>query len=349
MKTKFYSYATGALPRGCLLCVQGKKSVLFVTGICRTRCFYCPISDQKNQKDVIYINEWPTRLTKDIFTEIRLCSSEGVGITGGDPLARFARTVRLIKLFKKRYGKKFHIHLYTPLTLVTKERLRQLHRAGLDEIRFHPDIAKPREWKRIELAALDWDVGVEIPVIPGSEEGARKLIDYLVGKVGFLNLNELELSDTNANQLRQKGFRTKDRLSYGVKGSHELALRLYRYARAKGIRTHYCTAKLKDAVQLRNRMKLRARNAARSFDAITTDGMLVRGAIYCSGNLRRTLYRLQLRSEAPMALDEPRKRILAPVYYVRKQAAELKENGLTPAIVEEYPTFDCLNVVTDFL
>ena len=32
-KTKFYSYKNGELPRGCQLCVQGKKLVLFIESI----------------------------------------------------------------------------------------------------------------------------------------------------------------------------------------------------------------------------------------------------------------------------------------------------------------------------
>ncbi|MCI0469558.1 MAG: radical SAM protein, partial [Nitrospirae bacterium] len=66
---------------------------------------YCPISEQKAKKDVIYINEWPTRSLMDLVTEIRMCSSKGAGITGGDPLARLDRTVRYIRHMKRILGK----------------------------------------------------------------------------------------------------------------------------------------------------------------------------------------------------------------------------------------------------
>jgi len=315
IKTNYFSFRTGGLSKGCQLCVRGLKSVLFVTGVCSRHCYYCPVSDMKHQKDVVYINEWPTKRKKDILKEIQLCSSQGVGITGGDPLARLSRTIRLIKELKKNFGRKFHIHLYTPLYLVTDQSLKKLYNAGLDEIRFHPDIQNPKEWQKIDLAApFDWAKGVEIPVIPGKARETKRLIDYIRHKVDFLNLNELEISDTNASSLVERGYRTKDRISYGVMGSEPLAKKLLAHCEQNKIRTHYCTTRLKDGVQLRNRIKRRARNAKKAFDFVTDEGMLVRGAIYSKGAL--PMQRLRRMFEIPMALldlDSKRKRILTSV------------------------------------
>ena len=98
---------------------------------------------------------------------------------------------------KKRFGKKFHIHLYTSLNLVNNERLSLLHKAGLDEIRFHPDLDSKKLWNNLNYAKeYDWDTGVEIPLIPGKEKETMSLIDFVQDKVDFLNLNELEIADT---------------------------------------------------------------------------------------------------------------------------------------------------------
>jgi pyruvate formate-lyase activating enzyme-like uncharacterized protein len=280
-KTPYYSYRIGKLAKGCNECVKGNKSVYFITGLCSSDCFFCPISDEKKNKDVIYINEWPTKKTRDISREIELCSSTGVGMTGGDPLLCMDRTVKAIRLLKKKID--FHIHLYTPLDHVDRKKLARLAAAGLDEIRFHPDIDDDRLWERLELAReFDWDVGIEIPVIPGKLRETKRLLDFIAGKVDFLNLNELEFSDTNYNRILEHGFKAKDDLSYAVKGSDPMAKALLRYVERKGLklRVHYCTAKLKDKVQLSGRMKRRSSKASLPFDIVTEDGLLIRGAIY---------------------------------------------------------------------
>jgi uncharacterized protein len=341
-------YMNRSLPEGCKRCVRGEKSVLFVTGLCSQSCYFCPISEQKHKKDVVYINEWKTRRDSDIIKEVRMCDSTGAGITGGDPLMRLDRTIRLIRLLKRTFGKGFHIHLYTPLALVARQRMDRLHAAGLDEIRFHPDLDKPSQWGRVERYGHDWDVGVEIPLIPGKAAVTKRLIDFLIQRTDFLNLNELEISDTNASKLLERGFRTKDRISYGVKGSHELGLKLLKYASKKGMRCHYCTTHLKDGVQLRKRIQRRAKNARQKFDLVTTEGMLVRGAIY-SSRPRQAIGLIRKHWVVPLLLDSKRKRILSGASFVKRHASRLKKLGLRPAIVEEYPTHDCMNVVTEFL
>ncbi len=186
MKTKYYSYNIGELPEGCKLCVQGRKLVLFVTGLCSRNCFYCPISDEKKNRDVVYANEWPIKNSDDMIKEAELTEAKGAGFTGGDPLVKLDRTLSYVKLLKKRFGKKFHIHLYTSLDLVDEKTLKKLYDAGLDEIRFHPDIYNKRLWPKIMLARkFSWDFGVEIPAIPNTE---KHLLISLRVRLIFLTL-----------------------------------------------------------------------------------------------------------------------------------------------------------------
>ena len=135
-KTPYHSHKIGLLPKGCKMCVKGRKLVLFITGLCNRKCFYCPISDEKKDKDVVYANEWKTdycggELAKEdinvILEEARLCGAEGAGITGGDPLLVLDRTVTAIKALKKEFGRKFHIHLYTSLRNIDREKLKKLY------------------------------------------------------------------------------------------------------------------------------------------------------------------------------------------------------------------------------
>ena len=167
-KTSFKSYAIGNLPKGCQLCVKGLKEVVFVTGVCpkKPSCYFCPVSELKFGKDVVYANERPVKNVKEIIDEARLCSSKGAGLTGGDPLSRLGRAIKIIKALKKAFGKSFHIHLYTPLELVNQKVISRLEKAGLDEIRFHPSLGDKRLWERLK-AHTTMRKGVEIPVVPG--------------------------------------------------------------------------------------------------------------------------------------------------------------------------------------
>lgn len=373
-KTSFYSWKKGKLPKGCALCVRGEKLVIFCTGLCPNKCFYCPISEQKSGKDVVYANEWKIANEKDIITEAKLTRARGAGITGGDPLVKLSRVVHYIHLLKKKFGKKFHIHLYTPLTLVNEARLKKLYSAGLDEIRFHPMLDRPNEWPRILFARkFDWDVGVEIPVIPGKKKQTICLLKFIEDKVDFLNLNELEISDTNVNKLVERGFRTKDDLSYAVEGSQEMAMQLLNYLKKSKLNVHYCTAQTKDRAQLSRRIKRRALNVAKKFDFITKDGTLVRGCIYLKGVVPGIGYRklieksnkklivqkltavkkiVQQKFRIPNSLievDPLKLRIITSIAIVDELSSGFKKLGLIPAVVEEYPTWDAMEVDVRFI
>lgn len=378
-KTPYYSWKAGELTEGCKHCVEGEKLVLFVTGLCSSRCDFCPVSDKKLYKDVIYANERPLKNENDfdaIIEEAKACDAKGAGITGGDPLVKLDRTVKYIQLLKKTFGKGFHIHLYTPLALVNEKNLNLLYESGLDEIRFHPKLDKGAEadWPKIMLARnkkFKWKVGVEIPVIPDKEQETKLLIDFIAGKIDFLNLNELELAD-NAVWRNKKDVKCKDNISYAIKGSDELARKLLKYSAKSGIRTHYCTCKLKDRVQLAKRILRRANHAKQVFDAVTEEGMLVRGAIYLSelapsfgyreklsklkeNDKRKILNKLEIireqilkQEELPghmLLVDEQKLRLITSPWLARI----IKTEGIIRAVVTEYPTYDALEIEVEFL
>ena len=367
-KTRYHSFRCGSLAKGCTQCVLGQKMVLFVTGLCPLRCFYCPLSDAKKDKDVIFANEWKLKDEDDvtsIIAEAKLTEAKGAGITVGDPLVRTDRVCRYIQLLKKRFGKNFHVHLYTILRSLTPQRLKKLYDAGLDEIRLHPDFESSRFWQNIDLVSVfDWDIGIEIPAIPDKKKETMKMIGYFKDKIDFLNLNELEISDLNAEEFVARGYRPKDRISYGVEGSEKLAKELMKEY-GNGLRIHYCTTTLKDRVQLANRIKIRAKNAARAFDLVDEEGMLTRGAVYLPEILPEFGYRKKLekihadkaKSKKLTAKLKKIERKLIKKYKIPKKflaidemkyrllttpqiAQAVKEKGLHTALVTEYPTWD---------
>lgn len=375
-KTPWHSWCSGNLPKGCAQCVEGRKLVLFITGLCGQRCYYCPVSEKKFGQDVVFANEWriaDPENPNELFEEARLTEATGAGITGGDPLVKTERCATYIKLLKARYGKDFHIHLYTPLKLVTAERLETLYKAGLDEIRFHPNLDDDSLWERLKLAtAYPWTRGLEIPAIPGYGDKIRKLIDYAADKVDFINLNELERSDTQTShyKLDELGYKQKDEISYAIEGSAKLALELLPYAKSKNLRAHFCTAKLKDKIQMCRRLELRAKHAALPGDEQLPEGLLRRGCIYLpelapgvgykekinDADKPTTIHRLQDAKALILArlgieafIDETKLRLIIPVKKAKQEHKKLKKLGLIPAIVEEYPTADALEITVDFL
>jgi len=383
--TPYFSYKIGNLPKGCQLCVKGQKLVLFVTGLCPRCCYFCPISDKKYKKDVTYADEWPATNIHQIIKEAILIDAKGAGFTGGDPLCKLWRTLFCLRKLKKQFGKKFHTHLYTSLDLINK--------AGLDEIRFHLDLDNNKLWNKIKLAKkYNWKVGVEIPVIPKKEKQTKKLIDFLSKiKIDFLNLNELEIADNKVNKLTELGYKTKNTLSYAVKGSEESALILLKYCKGKIKNVHYCTATLKDRIQLANRIKRRAKNIAKPFDIINKEGTLTRGVIYLADLMPSFKYKSRLEGfnkkikndylkklkiiknqlkkdfkikNNLIEVDKQKLRILTSVKIINKIKDEIEKNfikniftdkkllkskDLCLAIVEEYPTYDQIELNVEFL
>ncbi len=367
--TGFYSKKIGKLCNGCKECVKGKKLVLYVTGLCHRDCYFCPLSDNRKNKDIIWANEIPNPSEKHIIEEAKLCSASGAGITGGEPLMKLDRTIKYIKMLKKKFGKKFHIHLYCSLELVEFAKLKALYNSGLDEIRFHPELEDSKDWEKIILAGnFEWDVGVEIPVIPGKYDETIELVDFIQDKVKFLNLNELEISDNNANKLSEKGFVCKDKISYGIKDSAEMAERLMKYCiEHNDLNVHFCSCKLKDKVQLGNRLKLRAKSVAKKYDVITEDGTLFRGIVFLP-DLKPDIYlkkklknmdkkkiiakldklkkELMKEHDIPACLievDKERLQLLIASWIID----ELKLDN--SAIIEEYPTYDRLIVSLNYI
>ncbi len=333
---------TESLPEGCKQCLKGRKSVIFVTGLCPRQCFFCPVADEKMRVDNTYANERridsenDSDIVKEVIEEVRLSGSNGCSLTGGDPLTKLDRSVKIIESLKEEFGEEFHIHMYTSLNLLTEGRLKRLYRAGLDEVRVHPDITDKEHWRSMKLLGeFDWNYGAEIPVIPWLEEETEELIKYAEGKVQFINLNELEMADNSnwTDYLEERNIKCKDRTSYGVERSEKIAKKFLEYCKEVGIRGHYCSSSSKDRVQMKKRVKLRAENTAKPYDIVDEEGMLVRGVIF-GEDLKKLRKKLIKEHDIPPELIE---------------VEERKEIEHRKGIVREYPTYDRTVVEREWL
>ena len=263
------------LSPGCRICRQGAALVLFVTGRCERSCFYCPLSQERKGRDLVFADETRVEEIREILDEGRAIEALGTGITGGEPLAKLDYVLKCIRALKAAFGREHHIHLYTGM-LPDKETLQRLREAGLDEIRFHPPL---EEWSSPgpltetlrEARSLGLLAGVEIPAV----KEAPAIVQAVKDADAFLNINELEFSETNYAALAAEGF-TPVELGCAALGSEETARRHFL---KEDIRAHYCPSRYKDAVQLRERLLRRARHSARPFDCISPEGTIIHGSI----------------------------------------------------------------------
>jgi len=345
----------------CKMCAEGSKMVVLISGLCLSNCYYCPLSSKKLGKDFIYADEWKLENEKDtekLILEAEYIKATGAGITGGDPLFVWERTKRYIKLLKENFGESFHIHLYTS-GLSNIEHIADLVSAGLDEIRFHP---LPKHWGDmhksptvkgiINSLETDVDVSIEIPVIPEREDPIFSLIKWADEKnLKWVNLNELEFSETNAEKLINRGFSVKDDISSAVKGSQNTAesvLDMVSLNDDISIGVHFCSSSFKDGIQLKNRIKRRAESIANEYEVISDEGTLLKGII-CPGSntLDNALIALQDKYRIEQKffyLDKEKNRIEIGVWILEKIAEDLSKNGFECYMVEEYPTADHLEV-----
>jgi pyruvate formate-lyase activating enzyme-like uncharacterized protein len=343
------------------MCANGSKMVILITGLCPAQCYYCPLSKAKQNKDVIFADEWQLSNEEDMDTliaEARLINATGAGITGGDPLIVAQRTISYIRFLKKSFGQHFHIHLYTS-GLTNTDTIKDMVKIGLDEIRFHPE---PKQWTTMNLSSLRSVIkkttklpvktALEIPVIPGKGDEIISLIYWADQQhVDYINLNELEFSEQNETALYKKGFNLKNELSSAVKESQETAYVVLNHfeEHLHTIGIHYCSSSFKDGVQLTNRMKRRAQNIASDRDIITDEGTILKGIIEPSQ--KKTLKEIEnfLKSKVNLSKNEfctnlKKQRIEIHPDVLEQNSTLLRKYGFKCFIIEEYPTADQLEV-----
>lgn len=355
------SFLQGSLPTGCALCEAGTKMVLFVTGVCHYKCFYCPISGEKRMSRYSWANERKLDWSDEkaaldaMVEEARSLGAKGTGITGGDPLYDPERTLRAIRHLKATFGPKHHVHLYTQIPFDIKW-LAAMQEAGLDELRFHPpdetwedpDQFPPYtklwlEAKRMEDAGL-WDVGFEIPCIPGSQEQMWGLVQWLDRhRFKFLNANEMEFSETNYEAMLARGYRIKDSETSRAMDSEEVAREVMARSAKAGhkIALHFCSSPFKDRVQLRQRLHRQAERQAKPYEVATEDGTLVVGVIECDDPAEMIDEIRAAFDVDPALLEAQQGRVLIAPWLLEQFAEEVP----TPAYFSErYPTATHLEV-----
>ncbi|MEK6976086.1 MAG: radical SAM protein [Candidatus Thermoplasmatota archaeon] len=351
----------GVLPLGCIQCREGAKLVLFITGLCDKECFYCPVSRDKMYRDVLFANERPVHAGDwaAVIDECRLIDAKGAGITGGDPMVVPDRVVEAIKVLKAEFGPHFHTHLYTSCAFDTKW-IAKLKEAGLDEIRFHPDVRDygkmEQSWHHAAIAEalrVGLTTTIEIPCVPGKGDDIVAMAHYL-DKAGAhgLNMNELEFSDPNIANLKRFGYKPANDETQSVAGSRDTALAVLDAWKKTGSKftVHFCSSPYKDAIQLMQRFRRRAANVARPFEEQGDEGTLTFGVLQPKAGTLAGEVAERLRSELEVPAEwvaVVHDRIETAPWVAEELAEEpglLDDLGVTAWLSEVHPTADRVEV-----
>ncbi|MEM2954938.1 MAG: 4Fe-4S cluster-binding domain-containing protein [Candidatus Nanoarchaeia archaeon] len=347
-RTPFASYCLkeNGIAEGCKYCVRGEKLVLFITGICSRACFYCSLSTKRKNIDKIWANERRCPKIQDMLEEVEESRAKGAGITGGDPLLRLSRTLKYAKALKKSFGNLFHIHIYLPTKLVTKNKLKKLSKY-IDEVRFHPIFITNNlnfirnEIKKIKLASQFWpkeNIGIELPLLPDRFIEILRIIRACSSFIGFVNLNEFEISDTNLDYVTKHYKINRD--SYTIAGSKETGLKIIKELKNSSLKIHLCTARTKNLYQYKNRLKL---HKILPYGFRTKEGAVRYFVIY-----PKNLFKVskELNKFKQIYIDKRNKRIIVSEKIIPKL---LKTKKYKIARVEELPTWDSTNISFEYL
>lgn len=365
-KTPWGSSYTVSLSKGCRQCINGEKLVVLVSTDCSSNCFYCPLSIERKTSHHSFANERPILNINDLILEASNMDAKGASMTGGDPLEHhsFSKTLEYCQILRRKYLRDFHIHLYSRGKKISPKILSELV-PYIDEIRFHV-INLKKDFLQVKLATqFDLDVGIEVPIIP------TQGLDYYCNLINqfasilprkdqfyFVNLNELEISETNYRKLIAHGLEQDQNKPSAVQGSAKLGEQIVEWAsNSNTIPVHFCSLTTKDTIQLTNRLHRIATRVKLPSDVVIPDGpdkgLLIRGVIKSETEnleyIRKSLITNFHIPENLITLDQSKKRLLtnAALLSELKEQMNLIFPNLKLGIAEEYPTYD--NLQTTFI
>tara|TARA_Y100000768_G_scaffold302472_1_gene236358 strand:+ start:64 stop:1080 length:1017 start_codon:yes stop_codon:yes gene_type:complete len=333
-------------------------------------CDYCPLSETRREIDFMYANERRVDIGDwdAVIEEARAMNATGAGITGGDPVMARERVLEGIKILKKEFGDDFHLHMYTSIPFKS-EWARDFADAGLDEIRFHFLNLDSDKYRETISACSESGMltGVELPCEPDKEEELMILLEKLREMdVDFLNLNELEITVGNHDNMELRGFNLSTEITAGAAGSAELSISMRDRVMAAqfgipdpldgiirepyGFHLKFCTATYKDSGQLRRRFIRRGEHTIAPHETLTDDGTLIFGAVHSSPSEQSDwIDEITKETGLPSRFlywDEKNSRIEMPLV-VAEDIAEMVESEVS--MIEVTPTFERMELTVVIL
>jgi len=198
----------GTLSPGCLTCINGTWSCIYINRLCTRNCFYCPQDRSEkeerlpNTDEHLFFNS-----VKEYINYLGKFHFEGIGFSGGEPFIVFDKLIEYIKEIRRVFGSKHYLWIYTNGDLVTEKRLKQFHKAGLNELRF--DIAANNyDLKSVVSAVKHIDtVTIEIPAIPEDLKIVKSSLKEF-DKIGVkhLNIHQLHMNKHNRTEFANRNY-----------------------------------------------------------------------------------------------------------------------------------------------
>ncbi|MFA5119208.1 MAG: radical SAM protein [Candidatus Omnitrophota bacterium] len=269
---------TGSLSRGCRLCGQGHWSCLFLNRDCGRNCFYCP-QDKESKDFFAPSEEIAFNSPREYADYLKAFRCKGAGLSGGEPFGDFEKLAGYIKTMRGCLGKHFYLWVYTNGDLVTKEKLRVLKRAGLNEVRFNISSRGYDLGPLRQASGIIDTVTVEIPMIPEDFECLKRLLGEM-SKAGVkhLNLHQLHANKVNYRNFLRRDYTFLHQPGIPVLESEIAALRLIKYAvkNEVALPLHYCSAMYKDKFQNKGYRARKAGLLKLPFEDVTEAGYIRR-------------------------------------------------------------------------
>lgn len=185
----------GELSKGCKTCKSGRWICLFVGVQCNADCNFCL---QKNQNSIEHEKALQNMWIDDFKRCFRLLETEnyieGISYSGGETFLYLDKVIKIAE-FLKDYP---HIYqwIYTNGKLVTKDNLKKIKDAGVNEIRFNlsafdfdPGIIEKLKWSR-EI------IGKVLVEVPSDKVSYDKLVKQkFIHTLAEYGINQLNLAE----------------------------------------------------------------------------------------------------------------------------------------------------------
>ncbi|MCI8513440.1 MAG: radical SAM protein [Lachnospiraceae bacterium] len=271
-KVDFYndskSLCLGNKSTACKACAKGiGTATLFISFHCHRDCYFCFNPNQANFEYYnLHKNDWKAELDHMKASGEKMTH---IALTGGEPLLHKDDAVAFFQYVSDNF-EDVHTRLYTAGDLLDAALLKRLQKAGLKEIRFSIKLEDTKKGQSNILRKMATaqkyipDVMVEMPVIPGTLEEMKELLDKLE-EMGIYGINLLEFCYplNNVEEFASRGFKIKfppHQVLYNfwyagglpISGSEYEAAQLLAYAAEKDMKlgVHYCSLENKHFGQI---------------------------------------------------------------------------------------------------